>query len=1344
MSTESKTTEPPALLRSEAIPVARYCELTRYQRIGLRQLLRRLNTALTDLDNRLEIPTRPAWLSNDRLAQLAFIDGQRGTGKTTLMVTLVRLIVSDPNSDFYQNFTRNDGTAGAENSEQQIPLEEDFYQLAQPLRDRVIVLEPLDMEPLPRSTPLLAAILARLSSAAREFDPGRNEFRGLLDPTLDDNHDFIRFQQFQAKIARALDSNLSKRSGSLDREQYGQAVMEQEQDRLQIRQTLDDVLSQLTKAMGGSQGNPQRCMFLVPVDDVDMNPKRCLELLRLLRIYSPPQLYFLLMGQFDLVRNIVNMSMANEYEQVRPLKVESRTASDELLERKILEVAAANLQKMVPDVIELPQLSIQEIMTFRPTGMRTDNHRDNRPPSLGDLFQRIKLTNSAVLPLDIDNLYDLLMLHRDPTVTRNQNTSDFQIGTYPGLGAFQVTLRKLVDLYRDLSEALLEEQLYREAPDRQSNLFEEDLVLRVFDRYWKRIVSEDPLLDSESRERLQREGIDACEVVPGSEDLVYNHYSIDGALVKISDSSLEEEVTYEPLLSIADLNQNDGLPRLLISRRYMDHVDAPLVTEEILDSRTRCAYVLLHDLRVARSAREQEELLTGVNITSPVTMLWRSESGKTVSIPWPIPRLPSFAKVTALFYEISNELKVLKSRLTTTGGSNQPTHERTGTLKRFQLIQQHLLEELLRSWVINGQNAIHSISPDDIGRQSRWGDIVAWLERNAASDSALQYDWYMQIVMLTLPETCALDLIVKPRHLDNIQEFRQRDSVERLLKFSLEHVQELKGRRSQQFDTLWTDEFRDLWVCLNDKFSDQSWINLKLRQPTQRTRNDFRVALDEFGENFSEDLENKISSEITTNISDKFRADLTSELEGTEGRLAFEIELNSIRSLLQQGRSLLGINSQSACIQLTTVFNQAENLYSRRSDDLKVANLLIDTAEMLGIAYIELLSPRRSFEQYMRADKIISELVKAGEDTQKLKQRQIGLIISRSYPLMYPIEEYRYQEAIELAIEECIEELSTHPQDVRWKHLCADAQIILGLILRDSGAFEDAREALQSAINLIESSEDAAAGAGEFSREWASFYLASVLMRKGDLKSARDIADKERDDARIKSSRSVEDSDVQQLYLETTRLLGQILLYQGEISDAVDLFLEAENSADRYHYRNPTSLLRTRLLARTRLELAQALRQSGVQNDSTSPIIEALNLLRLALPELERIDLIDQQAAQAAYDLGTGYLELARNFEIMEEGEKVAENLEKADNAFKRALEVVPDKAPVFLKQAEVHWQAYQITKSTKQKREHRAIVEKSLRSASSSDCYFYAEIQEIERELSKRSRKSSRTKKKK
>tara|TARA_R110002111_G_scaffold240269_1_gene301951 strand:- start:4673 stop:8563 length:3891 start_codon:yes stop_codon:yes gene_type:complete len=1281
--------EQPYLLRAEAFPIARYGELTRNQRVGLRQLLLRLREAVQDLDQRWESPVVPTWLTNERFARLAFVDGQRGTGKTTLMATLVRLIVPDQNSTYFEDFN------GTLEEGESIPVNDDLRRLARPLRDRIVVLEPLDMEPLPKSTPLLAAILARLSRAAREYDTGDKKPLGLLDPDLDDDRDFIRFQQFQAQIARALDSNLEDRRASLDREQYGQAVMEQEQDRLRLWSTLDEVLNHLSKAIGSNSGKGKRHLFLVPVDDVDLNPKRCLELLRLLRSYSPPQLYFMLMGQFDLVKSVVNLSMANEYDQVRPLKAVRHATPDKILERKIAEVAAANLQKMVPDVIKLPILSIEEIMEFRPPGM------DSKSKSLRELFSQVIFHNTKALPGNVGNLADLLNYGRKQTASRNRNSSGIQAGDYPGLGSFRVSLRRLVDLYRHLDEALLEEKNH---PQKGGSV--KDPILEVFKQYWDRIVDEDPHLDPESRERLQKEGFTACEVITDCEEMVGSQYPINDTLVKINVTDQHNFVTYQPVISIADMELNDGIPLLRVSRTTVAHGERTIAHEEILDLRTRCAYVLLHDILVARIETRQEEPLEPIRATSPVAMVWRSESGKIVRIPWPLPRLQSFAKLTALYGEFSQILRDMNS----------------DRAEGFQSMTQTQLEELVRAWIILGQNAILAKSQNKITRHSKWGDLVVWLVQYMNHRSNAQRNWCIQLVMLTSPETCAIDLAVKPCDIKRLSRKHQ-NAIEKLRSFSNDYLQELKGRRSGRFDVLWSDEFRDLWLHLNDRFNEDSWINLKLRQPTLRTRNDFTIALEEFGENFGENLENKLTSKLTD--------ELTSELKETENRLAFEMELNSVRSLIQQGDSLLDSNAQSACRLLSSVIKQAEHLYARRTNETKVAHALIDAEELLGIAYFEMLSPRKAYEQYLRADDVITTLIQGEEDHEDLKQRRIELIISRSYPLFFIEKESDILKDIEKIINECREEMNSSPDDeFIWSRLYADALTVQGLTLRDYGQIESAENALRSAIDIFSSISVENSVESNFSIEWARSYLASVLFRKGDLEIAKLITTEERASAKTKVSQQVEDTDIQQLYLVTTELLGQILLFQGEANAAVQLMREAVAIAERVSLRNGTSLLRIRDLARIRLELARALRLAKSRRQTTNPLLEAHHVLQMALPDLERIDSIDPYGYRAALDLGTGYLELAKILLNLDDSQSAQDNLEKANEALNRAIEVEPNHGPVFLKMAELHWELSLLARNKKVISSHREAVENCLHSARHLNTYIYPEIQNIEEQL--------------
>jgi len=338
-------------LRTEAQAVDSWTNLTSDQEEGIKRLLRMLTKASVSLDYDLNQPPNPRvpWLEGTKYSPVAFIHGKRGTGKTTLMTTLVSLLAGKQRTD----------------------LPEDVRNLAGTLRDRVIIVEPLDMEPLPNDTPILAAILARVYDAISRWS-SRPEPHCWVDSDGDSDHrGKIRFKQFQARVARALDSNLASRKGSLDPEQYGQAVMEQEQDRLGLQHKMEEVLSHLSNSLHGndySQEKSKKCkyLFLVPIDDVDLRPDRCLELLRIVRTYSPKQMFFLLMGQWELVETIVKLQMSRSYLDVQGSRNELSAVPADKLKRQLSEVAAANAQKMIPDRIELPEIAVSEILDFVP------------------------------------------------------------------------------------------------------------------------------------------------------------------------------------------------------------------------------------------------------------------------------------------------------------------------------------------------------------------------------------------------------------------------------------------------------------------------------------------------------------------------------------------------------------------------------------------------------------------------------------------------------------------------------------------------------------------------------------------------------------------------------------------------------------------------------------------------------------------------------------------------------------------------------------------------------------------------------------------------------------------
>jgi len=177
------------------------------------------------------------YISTNRTSRIAFLDGQRGTGKSTVLVTLL---------DFLSTGTFN------------APLEIDsntntIKKTIDAIKNRVVLLEPIDMEPVPQHWNMLPAILARIEQAFSRYIPTSTDDRtpsGLLDPS-NHYHDALRkLTQLQNNVAISWDGNLNERAARLDPDAYAQETMRNERARIQLNpefgKTLDILAQQIS------------------------------------------------------------------------------------------------------------------------------------------------------------------------------------------------------------------------------------------------------------------------------------------------------------------------------------------------------------------------------------------------------------------------------------------------------------------------------------------------------------------------------------------------------------------------------------------------------------------------------------------------------------------------------------------------------------------------------------------------------------------------------------------------------------------------------------------------------------------------------------------------------------------------------------------------------------------------------------------------------------------------------------------------------------------------------------------------------------------------------------------
>src|SRR5262245_56178293 len=205
----------------------------------------------------------PDWFRDDRSSRTAFLSGSRGTGKTTVLASVIRAAMAESSEP-----AKDDGPPPA------------VSKALNQLRQRVVWLEPLDMEPLPASANLLSAILVRVEDAVRRLggsgiDAGDDDdgiaYRGLVQPGGGVHDVLLDLQRLQTHGALAWEGNLQSRKGNLDPDSYAVEVARTERARLSISYKVQDVLDRLARKTQWMFGIRDP-LFVLPVDDLDLNP----------------------------------------------------------------------------------------------------------------------------------------------------------------------------------------------------------------------------------------------------------------------------------------------------------------------------------------------------------------------------------------------------------------------------------------------------------------------------------------------------------------------------------------------------------------------------------------------------------------------------------------------------------------------------------------------------------------------------------------------------------------------------------------------------------------------------------------------------------------------------------------------------------------------------------------------------------------------------------------------------------------------------------------------------------------------------------------------------------------
>lgn len=360
-------------------------------------------------------------IDEKRASNVVVIDGPRGAGKTSLMLTLVEL------------WRRS--LAHEKLDEALAPGEIDLEEIAptssdpnttereaiEPVRGKIIPIRVLDLAPLPRSTSLITWVAAQL-----------REFIDLLDertaPAFSDvsTHAAVPWEpdwdkelpsrrawaDLTASAAWGWDDNIQARKGTLDPDAYAEELQQSERARVGIVERWRTLIGAIVKDAAERHPNriSEEARIVIPIDDVDMNPLRTTDLLDFVRTFWDPQLVFMLSGDSDLI-----LAALKRYHTKSMGADDDTAAGSTLHDMAAHDMAAQSYDKVVP----LAQRF--RISPLEPTE-RVELLREQLPSDLKELLRRDRWAAEALPPT-------LRALHDMRQTLSGQRTKSEVIGT---------------------------------------------------------------------------------------------------------------------------------------------------------------------------------------------------------------------------------------------------------------------------------------------------------------------------------------------------------------------------------------------------------------------------------------------------------------------------------------------------------------------------------------------------------------------------------------------------------------------------------------------------------------------------------------------------------------------------------------------------------------------------------------------------------------------------------------------------------------------------------------------------------------------------------------------------
>lgn len=590
--------------------------------------------------------------------QLMWLHGKRGMGKTTLLKSVKYALTQSErwNASIQSRSAgelRDDSAKKPSNSvARSFVRYSEVDDVVTNLQGRLIWLDSLEMDFLPGSTNLLASILARVQRAVDQHSKSFTETpRGMLERRTSADDAVTELFKLMADVSLAWDGNVPARAGNVDPDTYAREVNRAERARLDVPRRYSKVLNDLALNLDKSRSGKSP-LFVLPIDDCDLSPERCLEILRLTRLFQSPRLFVIVLGDFHHAEKLLRLKFTGDFAKVADIALTTDIFSHPfyVLQRPLTFEA---LKKLVPpnQRVFLESMSASEILRYQPY----DGEK-----RIGEMLEEIKVPRPALAPPDSGarhtwSLLDLLSVSPflkplSSSAARSQRSSLLSVESdsqtpglrldysYGGFSRYRISPRTVADLWGRLDR-------FRSSRDREDKLTFET----VFELFTESVNASINLSDDELQSvqqviqkrdnKSQLWKINPSRIqVEWSETL---HESIIDSKVDQSDSSRSEfgskrfDVWFDGKWTLRPKRQSVETSS---GQTTLAGVDSPE-----LDDAATAMLLLTHDLiQLTQSGPREPSLTQQPDQDSFCETVWGFADRESVRLAWPSPNFPTF------------------------------------------------------------------------------------------------------------------------------------------------------------------------------------------------------------------------------------------------------------------------------------------------------------------------------------------------------------------------------------------------------------------------------------------------------------------------------------------------------------------------------------------------------------------------------------------------------------------------------------------------------------------------------------------------------------------------------